>query len=109
MDKTTHDRRGKSRIRTDITARYFIKGYSLRYQECQIIDLSRSGAAVKFPGEKDLKYGREVFIEILVPGSLQQLNLQGRIKRTEGEEEKNIGGIRFNALLDEMILEKLTR
>ncbi len=43
------NRRSKFRAKTKLNAQYFIKKQSSQYLDCQIVNLSRTGAAVSLP------------------------------------------------------------
>ncbi len=99
------NRRGKDRYTTDIAAQYFIKKQSDRYENCIIVNMSRTGAAVRFPRRETITKGAEVFIEVILPQGFEQFTLKGVIKRVQ--EKEAIGGIHFCEMLDEFIFEKL--
>lgn len=93
------DRRGKDRFSADLQVQYFIKKQSMRYQDCQLIDISRSGIAVELPPEETLSFGAEISLEMIIPGSFEQITLKGTITRINQEGDKNIAGIKFAEML----------
>ncbi len=99
------NRRGKDRFATEILAKYFFKNLSMRYEDCTIVNLSRTGAAIEFPAHQELHQGEQVFIELIVPRSFEQITVKGTLRRIQPSE--HIGGIRFEELLDERIFELL--
>ena len=101
------NRRGWHRESVRLSAQYFIKKQSARYMECMIVNLSRSGAGVLFPAEETLDKGAAVFLDVVVPKSLEQLTVRGEIKRCYSDGGKLYGGIKFDALLPEDIFAKL--
>jgi hypothetical protein len=90
-----------------IPVQYFIKGESTRYKEGTIIDVSRSGAGVLFPLNEPLTIGAQVFLELFVPKTLEQVSLKGEVKTSHKRGDSLIGGINFISLLPEDLLAKL--
>jgi len=101
------NRRSLDRVKTEIQAEYFIKKQSVRYEGCTVIDISRSGAAIRFPAHEKLQKGAIVFLDIVLPGSFRKLTLQGELKRIQVKGNENIGGIRFQELLDKLTFHDL--
>ncbi|MFC1591590.1 PilZ domain-containing protein [Thermodesulfobacteriota bacterium] len=107
MDDLTLNRRGKDRFRADLRVQYFIKNQSMRYQDCGVIDISRTGIALEFPANEELNPDADIFLEITVPGSFDQLTVPGIIKRIQRGGGQNIGGVKFIEILDPMTFSKL--
>ncbi len=101
------NRRKWSRETVRIPVQYFIKGESTRYKEGTIINLSRSGAGVLFPLNEPLTIGAQVFLELFVPKTLEQLSLKGEAKTIYKHGDSLIGGIHFISLLPEELFAKL--
>jgi c-di-GMP-binding flagellar brake protein YcgR len=102
------NRRKWSRETVRIPVQYFIKGESTRYKEGTIVNISRSGAGVLFPLNEPLPIGAQVFLELFVPKSLEQLSLKGEVKTRHKRGDSLIGGIHFIALLPEDLFSKLS-
>ena len=103
------NRRGKDRVKTFLNAQYFIKKQSSQYLECNVINLSRTGAAVSVPMSEKLRCGAIMFIDIYIPKTLLHISVQGEIKRVETLDRERIGGIRFTELLNQSMFEQLTK
>jgi hypothetical protein len=99
------NRRANDRYSTNIRAQYFIKNQSERYQECTIINISRSGLALEYPEDEEFKIGSIVFLEIFIPAGLTPVNVTGEIKRLE--PDKSICGVKFSEMLSNDIINKL--
>jgi hypothetical protein len=102
------NRRKWSRETVRIPVQYFIKGESTRYKEGTIINISRSGAGVLFPLNEPLTIGAQVFLELFVPKSLEQLSLKGEVKTRHKRGDSLVGGIHFISLLPEELFIKLS-
>jgi len=102
------NRRTLNRIKTEIQAQYFIKKQSQRYERCTIVDISRSGAAIRFPLQEQLQSGSIIFLELALPRSSRQLTLQGQLRRIQHTDNELIGGIKFKDLLDGETFQNLT-
>jgi hypothetical protein len=101
------NRRHYRRENANLPAQYFIKKQSARYQQCTIVNLSRSGAGVLFPPRENLPTGAPVFLDVAVPKSFEQLTLRGEIKRNYRQGGDLYGGIKFEALLPESVFSRL--
>lgn len=102
------NRRSLDRVKTELQAEYFIKKQSQRYETCAIVDISRSGAAIRFPAHEQLHKGAIVFLDIILPQSFTKLTLQGELKRIDTKGNENIGGIKFKEILDGLTFHSLT-
>ena len=101
------NRRKWSRENVQIPVQYFIKGESTRYKEGTIINLSRSGAGVLFPLNEPITIGAQVFMELFLPKTLEQISLKGEVKTKHKRGESLVGGINFISLLPEDLFGKL--
>jgi len=100
------DRRAKDRFQANTMVQYFIKRRSLRYMDCELVDVSRNGIAIRVPLSEDITTGMDVSLEITVPGSIAQMTLSGRVHRVL-RGEKILAGIKFDSALDREVLERL--
>jgi hypothetical protein len=71
----------------------------MRYQDCRLVDISRSGIAVEMPPGEQLSFGAVVSIEMIIPGSFEQLTMKGTITRIDQKDDKNTAGIKFSEML----------
>lgn len=99
------DRRDYVRFESSAMAQYFFKKRSQRFKECEVVDVSRSGIAIRVPVSEDVFDGMDVVLEITLPGSLDHMTVSGTIKWSQSTET-GLVGIRFDNLLT---LEVLTR
>ncbi len=102
----SNDRRGHERFKCRAIVQYFIKAHSLRYMDCELVDVSRSGMGIRVPGSEKIAENLEIMLEITLPGSLEQLTLRGSIRWFQSGERIR-AGIRFDSLLDSEILTRL--
>jgi len=100
------DRRAKDRFQASTMVQYFIKKHSLRYMDCELVDVSRSGIAIRVPLSEDITPGMDVSLEVTVPGSLDQMTLTGRIHRVQ-RGQKILAGIKFDVPLGKEVLDRL--
>jgi hypothetical protein len=107
MEQQKLERRKWPREPVQLPAQYFIKNQSDKYQDCKVVNISRNGAAVVFPAYEFLKEKFYVFIDLIVPKSLQQLTLRGEVRIRYRENGGLIGGIQFDALVAEPVYNKL--
>jgi hypothetical protein len=105
--KTSAERRRWPREAVNLHAQYFVKNQSTRYQDCKIINISRNGAAVVFPKLEFLKEQFQVFLDVMVPKSFQQLTFRGEIRIRYRESGGVVGGIQFDSLVAEPVFNKL--
>jgi hypothetical protein len=96
-----------SRASVQLPAKYFIKGESVRYMDCTIINLSRRGAGVLFPLDEPLKPRSLIFFEFLVPKTFEQTTVKGEVKNKNKRDDGLLGGIEFVSLLPEEMFAKL--
>ncbi len=101
------DRRSHERVQSNARIQYFIKKNSLRYMDCEMVDVSRSGMGVRIPAsEETVEPDMEVLLEITLPGSLEQVQVRGIILWLQRSESIR-AGIRFDALLEPELLTRL--
>jgi c-di-GMP-binding flagellar brake protein YcgR len=103
------NRRGKFRAKTKLNAQYFIKKQSSQYLECQIVNISRTGAAVSLPLTEKPKSGSIMFLDIFIPKTLSHAAAQAEIKRVEQGESEIICGVKFTELISQSVFEQLTK
>jgi hypothetical protein len=103
------NRRGKFRAKTRLNAQYFIKKQSSQYSDCQIVNISRTGAAVSVPMTEQLTCGAIMFLDIYIPKTLMHVSAQAEIKRVEINEKELIGGVKFTELISQPVFEQLTK
>ncbi len=102
-----NDRRGHERFECRAMVQYFIKKHSMRYMDCELVDVSRSGMGIIVPGaENAAAEGMEVSLEITMPGSLEQVTVRGTIQWVRRGERMQ-AGIRFEHLLDQELMARL--
>jgi hypothetical protein len=107
MVKEFKNRRKWPREAVQIPAQYFIKNQSTKYQDCTVINLSRNGAAVLFPAYEFLQAKVPVFLDLMVPRTVQQLSIKGELKIKYRIRSGLVGGIQFATLLQEEMFRKL--
>ena len=103
------NRRSKDRIKTKLNAQYFIKKQSSQYLECQVVNLSRTSAAVSVPINEKLQCGSIIFLDIYIPKTLSHVSVQAEIKRVESHKNELVGGVKFTELINQHIFEQLTQ
>jgi hypothetical protein len=105
MHEISLNRRVKDRYATDIPARCFIRNQSLRFEDCTIVNLSRTGAAAHFPPHLRLAPGMDIDCEIVVPGSFEQVHRKATL--VWFSPVQHLGGIRFDRMVDEVSFGRL--
>ena len=101
-----NDRRGKDRFQANTMVQYFIKKRSVRYMDCDLVDVSSNGIAIHVPATENIVVGMDVSLEISVPGSLDQMTVSGRVHRVL-RGEKILAGIKFDIPLEIHVLDRL--
>jgi hypothetical protein len=99
--------RTKERFSVTLNATYGIKGEDIRSQECQIANLSSSGARVRFPGTESLKTGAVIVMDIAIPHKILPLAAEGEIIWTKQRFNEFISGIRFTGALNEGMIQQV--
>jgi hypothetical protein len=102
-----NDRRSNDRFRVTTMVQYFLKKRSTRYMDCDLVNVSRNGIAIRVPLSEDIVTGMDVSLEISVIGSLDQITVSGRVHRVQ-RGEKILVGIKFDIPLGQDVLDKLT-
>lgn len=95
------NRRRFSRSDTQLKAKYFLEERKGGWEECTIIDVSRTGLGVKFHTGEEISAGSTIHLEISVPTELEPISVEGILKRMEQEGDDFIGSIEFTEALDE--------
>ena len=102
----SQDRREHERFESSARVQYFIKKRSMRYMDCELVDISRSGIAIQVPVSEDLSVGMDVLLEITLPGSLDHVTVKGIVAWSQSTETGLIG-IRFEGLVAPEIMTRL--
>ena len=100
------DRRDYERFETRAMVQYFFKKSSLRFMDCELVDVSRSGVAIRVPVSEDVFFGMDALLEITLPGSLDHITVRGTIAWSQSTET-GLVGIRFESLLAPEVLTRL--
>ena len=77
------------------------------YEDCTIIDLSQSGAAVGLILHDLLPKHALLDLEIVLPKTLDQVTLSGQLKRVYVKDTTVVGCIKFEQMLPVPIFQKL--
>ena len=100
------DRREHERFESSAMVQYFFKKISLRFMDCELVDVSRSGVAIRVPVSEDVFFGMDAFLEITLPGSLDHITVKGTIAWSQSTET-GLVGIRFESLIGQEIFTRL--
>ena len=103
-----NDRRASDRFHANTMVQYFIKKHSMRYMDCELVDVSASGIAITIsvPASEDIENGMDISLEINVTGSLDQLTVAGRINRVQRAERLFVA-IKFDVPLAQDVVGRL--
>jgi hypothetical protein len=101
-----NDRRDHERFESSAMVQYFLKKISLRFMDCELVDVSRSGVAIRVPVSEDVFFGMDALLEITLPGSLDHITVKGTIAWSQSTET-GLVGIRFESLLAPEVLTRL--
>lgn len=101
-----NDRRSHERFHSNALVQYFIKKHSLRYMDCTLVDVSRSGMGIVIRAPEQVAEGLEISLEITLPGSIEQITVNGTIQWFQGEADIR-AGVRFTQLLDPELMTRL--
>ncbi len=85
---------------------YIIKGQGIQHQECQIANLSSSGATVYFPQTESLKNGAVIAINIPIPNTVMRIETEAEIIWTKQRFNELISGIKFKGELSDNMIQK---
>jgi hypothetical protein len=125
------DRRYNERTRVRLNSRFFIKGLNIEYADCIMINVSRTGIALKTTASvfilKEPKTGVPVRTEIanfdvsglrnkvmyvdVYPhlGTLETLTFYGEIKRVSKQTDRIYFAVHFSKIIDYPIFLRLTK
>jgi hypothetical protein len=110
MEKAAHEKmRNKARFTVTIDATYSIKGQISRQKECQITDLSSSGARVRFPDTEILGSGAVIVMDIAIPNTIMRIATEAEIMWTRHRFNEFLSGIRFTGALSENMVRQLVK
>jgi hypothetical protein len=91
------NRRVSQRFTILLKAQYFFEN-NHSYQDCTIIDISRSGAAIMIPRDDNAAKGKIIFLEILK--GLESISLRGALVWVSMVENGYLAGVKFTKLID---------
>ncbi len=121
-DFITRDRRHNERTRVRLNGRFFIKGLNIEYEDCVMINVSRTGIALKTTtlsfNLKEPKTGVAVRTEIAkfdvsglrnkimyvdvypLLGSMETITFYGEITRVSKQKDRIYFAIHFSKIID---------
>jgi len=99
--------RDRERFNSALKAKYSIKGKDAQHQECQITNLSSSGATTHFPRNESLKSGSVIAIDIAIPNTVVHIAIEAEIMWTKQRFNELIGGIKFTGALSKTMINQL--
>ena len=105
----TNTLRTKERFSVNLKATYVIKGQGMQHQECQISNLSSSGATVRLPLTESLKNGAVIAIGIAIPNTIMSIATEAKIMWIKQRFNELISGIKFTAILSDTMIRQLTK
>jgi hypothetical protein len=130
-DFVTRDRRQNERIRVRSNGRFFIKGINMEYGDCVLINVSRTGIALKTTNPdfnlKEPRTGvavrtdiasfdvsglrnRVLYVDVYpLLGSMEILTFYGEIKRVAKQKDRIYFAVHFSKILDHPTFLKLTK
>lgn len=95
------------RFSVTLNATYGIKGLGIQHQECQIANLSSSGAKVRFPHTESLKNGAVIAMDITIPNTIMRIVTEAEILWTKQRFNELISGIKFKRALSENMIQQV--
>ena len=101
--------RNKKRFNINLKATYIIKGQSTQHQECQIANLSSSGATARFPRTESLKSGAVIAMDIAIPNTIMRIATEAEIMWTKQRFNELISGIKFTSILSDTMIQQLVK
>jgi hypothetical protein len=127
----TSNRRHNERIRVRLNGRFFIKGLNIEYEDCVMINVSRTGIAFKTTTPsfnlKEPKTGfamrteianfdvsgllnRVMYVDVFPPlGSMETITFYGEIKRVAKQKDRIYFAVHFSKIIDNPTFLRLTR
>lgn len=129
-DFITKDRRHNERRRVRLNGRFFIKGLNVEYGDCVMINVSRTGIALKTTNPsfslKEPKTGVAVKTEVAdfdvsglrnkvmyvdvypLLGSMETITFYGEIKRVSKQKDRIYFAVHFSKIIDNHTFLRLT-
>jgi hypothetical protein len=95
------------RFDVHLNATYGINGPDLQHQECRIVNLSSSGAKVRFPCTESFTNGDIIAVNIPLPNTIMRITTVAEVMWTKQRFNELISGIRFKRELSDTILNQV--
>lgn len=99
--------RSNERFSVNLNATYGIKGQGIQPQECQIANLSASGAKIRFQHAESLESGAIIAMDIPIPNTIMRIATEAEIMWTKQRFNELISGIKFTGALSENIIQQV--
>jgi len=129
-DFATKDRRSNERTRVRLNGRFFIKGLNIDYGDCVLINVSRTGIALKttapsfnlkerktgVPVRTDIAHfevydlnNKVMYVDVFpVVGSIETITFSGEIKRVSKQKDRIYFALHCSKIIDYTTFVKLT-
>ena len=108
MQEFTYEKmRGKKRFDVHLNATYGIKGQDRPHKECQITNLSSSGAKVRFPRTENLMSGAIIAVDIPIPNTSMRITTEAEVIWTKQRFNELISGIKFSGVLSDSMFQEV--
>jgi hypothetical protein len=98
--------RDKERFDIDLEATYIPMKQSPPQQQCQITNLSSSGAKVHFPWDERFQAGTVIAMDIPIPNTLMRIAAEAEIMWTKQRFNEVISGMKFTDALSENMIQQ---
>jgi hypothetical protein len=101
--------RAKARFTVNLKATYCIRVLGSHHQECQIINLSASGATVRFSRTESIRIGTVIAMDIAIPHTVMHIPAEAEIMWSKQRPNELISGIRFTDILSDTMIQQLVK
>jgi hypothetical protein len=101
--------RDKKRFDVNLKATYIIRLQGKQNQQCQISNLSSSGATVRFSRNASLECGTVIAMHITIPNTIMHIPAEAKIMWIKKCPNELISGIKFMAKLSDIMIQQLVR
>ena len=101
--------RVKKRFDVNLKATYVIKGQGTQHQECQISNLSSSGATVCFFSNASLECGAIIAMDIAIPNTIMHIPAEAKIMWIKNCPNELMSGIKFMSKFSDIMIGQLVK
>jgi hypothetical protein len=98
--------RDKERFDVDLNAMYSTMQRGSQHQQCQITNLSASGAKVHFPHDEKVRSGTVIAMDITIPNTIMRIAAEAEVMWVKQRFNEVVSGMKFTDALNENMIQQ---